>query len=259
MEYFVPRPHSQRDAAAPRDESLASFARGRLGREAFDRLVQPLVGGIYTADPEKLSLAATLPRFLQMEAEYRSLIRAAWQRRKSHHRMKTQASHERASGARYGMFVAPRDGMRAFVDAMTRAIRGVELRLNAPVHRLEPAPEGRWLLGSHESATDAFDAVILATSAHVAGHLLAPLDADLAADLSAIEYASTAIVCLGYRRSQFAHPLDGFGFVVPAIEKRRILAASFASVKFTGRAPGRPRVDSRLYWRCVAARTGRAR
>jgi oxygen-dependent protoporphyrinogen oxidase len=70
-EYFVP---ARRDAA---DESLASFATRRLGREAYERIVQPLVGGIYTADPERLSLQATLPRFLEMERRYGSLIRAA--------------------------------------------------------------------------------------------------------------------------------------------------------------------------------------
>jgi oxygen-dependent protoporphyrinogen oxidase len=236
LEYFLPRP--RRSAGAAKDESLASFARRRLGREAYQRLVQPLVGGIYTADPEKLSLAATLPRFLEMEQEYRSLIRAAWQERKSHPRMKAAAPGESASGARYGMFVAPRLGMTSLVEAIARAIPQVEVRLRTPIERLERSADSRWRVsigGSAPSVTH-FDAAILATPANVAAEMLAAVDSTLATELRAIEHASTAVVCLGYRRSQIEHPLDGFGCVVPTIEARQILAASFASVKFPGRA-----------------------
>jgi oxygen-dependent protoporphyrinogen oxidase len=260
LEYFMPRrrgaspsaasmsshsadlaARSPRDAAtaAPLvDESLASFARRRLGREAFERLVQPLVGGIYTADPEKLSVAATLPRFLELEREYRSLIRAAFQERKTHARMKVGQAHE-PSGVRYGMFVAPRDGMSSLVEAIRRRLTNVDVRLHAPVERLERTAQGRWRVFAAAVSPNAseFQAVIVATPATVTARLLGPEAKLLAGELRAIEYAGSAIVCLGYRRSQINHPLDGFGFVVPAVERRRILAASFASVKFPGRAP----------------------
>jgi oxygen-dependent protoporphyrinogen oxidase len=236
LEYFLPR--RQHSTGATNDESLASFARRRLGREAYQRLVQPLVGGIYTADPEKLSLAATLPRFLEMEAEYRSLIRAAWQERKSHPRMKAGAPGQSASGARYGMFVAPRHGMESLVSAITRTMPKVELRLRTPIERIERTADGRWQVSTGPAAPSIahFDAVILATSAHITAEMLAAVGSKLAAELRAIEHASTAVICLGYRRSQIEHPLDGFGCVIPAIESRQILAASFASVKFPGRA-----------------------
>jgi oxygen-dependent protoporphyrinogen oxidase len=229
-------------AAALADESLASFARRRLGREAFERLVQPLVGGIYTADPEKLSVAATLPRFLEMEREYRSLMRAAWQVRKSHARMKSHAPAERTSGARYGMFVAPRRGMAQLVEAICGKLSIVDVRLRTPVERLERTAQGRWRVvtlsaGEASPGANEYDAVIVATPAHAAWRLLGPDAKLLAGELRAIAYAGSAIVSLGYRRSQIDHPLDGFGFVVPAVERRRILAASFASVKFPGRAP----------------------
>jgi oxygen-dependent protoporphyrinogen oxidase len=221
------------------DESLASFTRRRYGREVFERLVQPLVGGIYTADPEKLSLAATLPRFLEMEHEYRSLIRATWELRKSHDRMKAEAPNHDASGVRYGMFVAPRNGMESLIEAMRRRLTTVEIRLHTPLERLERLPNGRWRTISPASSPPAceFDAVILATSAEVSAKLLGVDAKLLTSDLRSIEYAGCAIVCFGYRRSKIGHPLDGFGFVVPAVERRRILAASFASVKFAGRAP----------------------
>lgn len=260
LEYFIPRrrrvpssaagaPGHSPDLAAPSssdaelttpfiDESLASFARRRLGREAFERLVQPLVGGIYTADPEKLSVAATLPRFLEMEREYRSLIRAAFQERKTHARMKASEPHEPASGARYGMFVAPRQGMSSLIEGICRRLTSVEVRLHAPVERLEPTAQGRWRVVAGAS-TDAnyFDAVIVATPAPVTARLLGPDAKLLSGELREIQYAGIVIVALGYWRAQIAHPLDGFGFVVPAVERRRILAASFASVKFAGRVP----------------------
>lgn len=236
LEYFLPR--GRPTAGASADESLASFARRRLGREAYQRLVQPLVGGIYTADPERLSLAATLPRFLEMEAEYRSLIRAAFQERKTHPRMQASVPGQSASGARYGMFVAPRGGMSSLVEAIAGAMRNADVRLSTSIERLERTAEGRWRVSTSSPAHSVaeFDAVILATPAHVAADLLAAVDSTLAAELRGIEHASTAVVCLGYRRSQIEHPLNGFGCVAPAIEARQILAASFASVKFPGRA-----------------------
>ena len=201
--------------------------------------MQPLVGGIYTADPEKLSLAATLPRFLEMEHEYRSLIRAAWELRKSHARMKPDVADHEVSGVRYGMFVAPLHGMTSLIDAIRRRLTGVELRLRSPVERLERLPHGRWrTIGPAGSPPgNEFDAVILTTPAAVSARLIGVDAKLLSSELRSIEYAGCAIVCFGFRRSKIEHPLDGFGFVVPAVERRRILAASFASIKFTGRAP----------------------
>lgn len=212
------------------DESLTSFATRRFGQEAFQRLIQPIVGGIYTADPDKLSLAATLPQFLQMEREYGSVIRAT---RLAQHRAKRK---ETSSGARYGMFLAPRAGMQTLVDALAKALPPECLRLNTPVDRLSPQMDGTWTIQTG-TQTEQFSGVVLAIKAPLAGRLLMPTSPALAADLAHIPYAGAALVVLGVKREQITHPLDGFGFVVPAIEKRRILAGSFSSIKFAGRAP----------------------
>ena len=110
LEYFVPR------GGDSDDESLASFVRRRFGREMLERIAQPIVGGIYTADPEQLSLAATLPRFLQMERESGSLIRAA-------RRARGRRPAADASGARYGLFVSLQDGMSELPDALAARVR----------------------------------------------------------------------------------------------------------------------------------------
>ncbi len=117
-ERFVPR-RAGRD-----DESLASFARRRLGRETFERIVQPLVGGIYTADPEKLSLAATMPRFIDMERRYGSLIRAA----RSGHAASPAAGDE--SGARYGLFATLTAGLGSLVERLVERLPAGSLRLS---------------------------------------------------------------------------------------------------------------------------------
>ncbi len=230
-EYFVPR------RKAVGDESLASFVRRRLGREAFERIVQPLVGGIYAADPEKLSLQATLPRFVEMERRYGSLIRGAL-------RQRTASSEEEAeagSGARYGLFVTPRAGLSSMVEAIAARLPQWAIRLNCPVDEIAREPAGTWrlrLAPRGASAADLeCDGLIVTVPADRAAGLIESLDRELAANLARISYAGTVIVSLAYRRDKISHALDGFGFVVPAVEKRRILAGSFASVKFAGRAP----------------------
>lgn len=228
-EYFVPR---RRESG---DESLAAFARRRLGDEVFERLVQPLVGGIYTADSTKLSLAATMPRFLEMERRHGSLIRAAFRDRAS----KNEHEHA-ASGARYGMFVAPRGGMSQLVDALAARLPCESVHLSAPVESITPRAGGGFSVrcGGEHSGERSFDAVIVTLNAPVAANVLEPLSAPLADDLRKIPYASSAVAVMAYPREQIAHPLDGFGFVVPEIERRPILSVSFSSLKYEGRAPG---------------------
>ncbi|MGD9721841.1 MAG: protoporphyrinogen oxidase [Pirellulales bacterium] len=230
-EPLVPR---RQDGA---DESLGSFARRRLGREVFERIVQPLVGGIYTADPEKLSLRATLPRFLEMEQQHGSLVLAA-------RRQRGQAPGDDANaagGARYGMFVAPRNGMSSLVAAIAARLPTGTVRLQRRVQSVSRGAAGGWQARATtaDGQSEVLDCagLIMATPAAAAARLLQPIDAALAGELARIEYAGTAIVTQAYRRAQIAHALDGFGFVVPAREGRRILAGSFASVKFPGRAP----------------------
>ena len=233
-EYFIPR----RDENGS-DESLASFVRRRLGREAFERLVQPLVAGIYTADPEKLSLAATLPRFQDMEREHGGLIRAA--RRERARKASSDADEGRSNGARYDLFVTPRDGLSSVVAALAARLSANAVRINTPIRQI--ARIGNyWNLSAGRAVSPdqsrlEFDEIIIAAPAAVAASLLADVDRELAADLSAIEYAGAVVVSMAFDRHQIRHALDGFGFVVPAIERRRILSASFSSVKFPGRAP----------------------
>lgn len=216
------------------DESLAQFVRRRFGREALERMAQPMVGGIYTADPEQLSLRATMPRFLEMEREHRSLIRAMWKRG----RKQSTTESRSTSGARYSLFLSFDEGMKVLVDAIVARLGNVNIRLSTKVESLAfDSVSRRWKIGVGSGEWVGADAVCLALPAYTSASLLREVDAELAAELDAIPYASTATINLAYRRTDIPHPLDGFGFVVPAIEHRAILACTFSSVKFAGRAP----------------------
>jgi oxygen-dependent protoporphyrinogen oxidase len=219
------------------DESLAAFTRRRLGNEAFDHLVQPLVGGIYTADPEKLSMKATLSQFVEQERTYGGLIRAMWN---SARKTKTDVKPAE-SGARYGAFVAPKRGMQSLVDALAQKLPEAWKRLDSPVGDIRWAQDEQiWRIAVEPKAGEPYtaeaDDLIFAVPG-TKSNLLTSVSRDLAAAIAKIPHAGASVVILGVRRDQIQHPLDAFGVVVPAVEKRGVIAISFASVKFPGRAP----------------------
>ena len=215
------------------DESLAQFVTRRLGREALERMAQPMVGGIYTADPQYLSMQATMPQFLEMEQRHGSLIRAMLQKQRS-----ANSTAAGTSGPRYGLFVSFRHGMQTLVDTLVAHLPAGTVRRHTPVRRLQRLAETqRWLVHLDQQPALEADAVCVSLPAPQAGQLVCAVDDTLATALQAIPYASSAIVNLVCTRAQVSHPLDGMGFVVPAIEQRALLACSFSSVKFAGRAP----------------------
>ena len=230
-ERFVP---ASGDPAA--DESLASFAVRRLGREAFTALVQPLAAGIWTADPHHLSMAAACPEFFAMERTHGSL----WAGERA--RLRTTGGGGQATGARYGQFVTLAAGMEELPRRLAASLaeKGVAF-VPAAAGRLAREGDGRWripLVGGDESAAAiTADAVVVAVPAAVAARVVEGVDATLASDLEAIPYAGSAVVALGFPRHMVAHPLDAAGMVVPAAAGRRALAVSFSSSKFPGRAP----------------------
>ena len=230
IEPLIPR-RRQRD-----DESLAAFVRRRLGREVLERVAQPLAGGIYTADPAMLSVTATMPRFVEMERRYGSLIRG----------LKTAARSNRAaresSGARWSLFISFVNGIAQLTD--TLAIRlGNSLRYRAHVTGLErqtPAERPRrraWRLRLEDDLSVEADAIICTIPSYAAAPLLRPHSEALATMLEEIEYASAATVNMAFRETDFASVPQSFGFVVPAAERRKIIAGSFSSLKYNGRAP----------------------
>jgi protoporphyrinogen/coproporphyrinogen III oxidase len=211
------------------DESLGAFVRRRLGAEALERVAQPLVAGIYTADPDDLSLTATMPRFLELERVQRSVILGL-------RRALRRAPLPGTSGARWSLFVTFAGGMEELVSTLAARLPGGSVALKQRVSGLERVG-ARWRVVTVEGASVDADRVILATEAHATARLTRYLDPALATLLEEIPYASAATVSLGYRRADVPHPLDAFGFVVPRTEGKALLAGTFSSVKYPGRAP----------------------
>ncbi|MYA77116.1 MAG: protoporphyrinogen oxidase [Gemmatimonadetes bacterium] len=239
--------------SATGDESLGAFVRRRFGGEVLKRVVQPLIGGIYAGDPDTLSLKATIPRFFEMEQRHRSVIKAMVAQRRAAAKQQrgasagsTAAKHRgqasadsggpAGSGARYGELASFDRGMEIIVQALLQQLPSDAMHTQAEVTRLTRDGSG-WNLACGDGRDYHVDGVILAVPSRHAAELLHGTDSGLFEELAAIPHASSAVMNLAYRRSDVPHPLDCFGFVVPAVEGREIIACTFSSVKFPNRAP----------------------
>jgi oxygen-dependent protoporphyrinogen oxidase len=212
------------------DESLGMFVSRRLGREAYENLIEPLMSGIYAGDGDLLSLASTFPYLRDLELKYGSLARGALEMRKKSNGKAVQGSRS--------AFLTPTTGLAEIVEALVNYLQSnkVDLRLNTRVLHLDGPTPDTWNLTLDTGFIQA-DCIILATPAFVSGQLLASIAPKLASDLKSIPYASTATVTLAYRQSDLPRPLDGFGYVIPRREGRRALACTWTSTKFPHRAP----------------------
>ncbi len=226
-EPFLPK---KKDAE---DESIASFVRRRFGKEALERVAQPMIGGIYTGDPELLSLKAAMPRFFELEQKYGSLVRG----------LKTEAKNKKdpaelASGPRYSLFASFRGGMQTLSNTLVNSIAGQSVRTDHSVRAVEYDPTVRkWKLDLGEKGLKEFDVVCVALGTAGASLLLKKQAPKISQKLDLIPHESVATVNLVYKKDQISHRLDGFGFVVPKTENKTMIACSFSSQKFQGRAP----------------------
>ncbi len=226
-ELFLPRGEDRAD------ESLGAFVRRRFGVEILERVAQPLVGGIYAADPDQLSLAATMPRFREMEKKRRSVILSMWQEQKRRSR-NTAAG----SGARWSLFVTLIGGMQELVDALAKRLPEASIRLNSAVTGISrDGSSGDWHITVADGKVISAHAIVIATPAFRSASMLSAVAPNAADELNQITYASTATVSLGFRTADFPKMLNSFGFVVPAVERRKIMACTFSSLKYPGRAP----------------------
>ena len=245
LDVVVPRGSSQAD------ESLASFFRRRFGSQAFDRVLEPLMAGIYAGDAEQMSLKATFPRFLELEQQHGSIIRGMMAAKK-------KAPSTSAGGSKRTMFVSLRNGLGDLVTALTTRLtrQGVELRLGCQVDalRVRSHQPGRWMydLILNDGTALSTESLVLATPAYVSAELLRPLTPIAGGLLEMISYASTATIAMSYPASAVAGAVEGFGFIVPRKAGRDLIAATWTSLKWPHRAP----VDQVLA-RCYVGGVGR--
>lgn len=220
----------QRAKAVNGDESLGAFVSRRLGREAYENLIEPLMSGIYAGDGDQLSLASTFPYLRDLETKYGSLARGALQMRKQSHGKAVQGSRS--------AFLTPTTGLAEMVEALVEHLEtdNTDLRLNTKVISITQRYLG-FQVHLDDGTVLESDFLILATPAYVSGKLLARLNPGLGSVLQSIPYASTATVSLAYRLSDVPRALDGYGYVIPRREGRKALACTWTSTKFPHRAP----------------------
>jgi protoporphyrinogen/coproporphyrinogen III oxidase len=216
------------------EESVAAFVRRKFGHEILEYLVAPFVSGVYAGDPEKLSLKAAFPTLDEWERQYGSVLRGA---------MKSRPPKERRTGApplcsfAHGVATLPRAMATKLGDALQNGVRAVSVDFASAGQRAanSTACEIRIVQNGREHPVSA-NAVVIATPAYAAAHLLETFSSHLAQTLSGIAYAPVAVVASTYYRQQVGDPLEGFGFLVPRGEKVRTLGTVWNSSLFPDRA-----------------------
>lgn len=213
----------------PADISLAELVQSHFGREIVNYALNPFIGGVYAGDPRKLSARHSFPSLWAMEQEHGSLIRGQI----------AQAKKRRSEGIPRGGIISFKRGLQTLTDALADQLPEGALTLNASIETL--INDSHWHIiwndgqGAHN---EEFDLVISALPAgplsrlHVGTLAERPL-----ASLNGIIHPPVDSLVLGYRHDQISHPLDGFGMLVPEIEKRSVLGILFSSTLFPGRAP----------------------
>ncbi|MDY7104161.1 MAG: protoporphyrinogen oxidase [Actinomycetota bacterium] len=230
-----------RPTGGPGDESVRAFAARRIGPEAADHLVQPMVSGIYGGLADRLSLPACFPTMRAMEADHGSLTRAMVSRRRAARRDRRNGRGGPAVGGPAGpsgRLTTFRGGTHRLIDRLEER-HGAHIRTSLPISvvtRRDGNGDG-YEVHSASGEVLAAHRVVVATPAHAAATMLEPLSPALAGPLAQIPYAPIAVVGLGIRRADIDHDLDGFGFLVPPLEERAILGVIWTTSIFADRAP----------------------
>jgi protoporphyrinogen/coproporphyrinogen III oxidase len=214
------------------DETLAAFARRRLGREAYEKLIDPMASGIYAGNPETLSLRACFPKVHDLEKRYGGLIKGMLRLQRE---KKRQGSSEKVGAGPGGILTSFSGGMGVLVDAIRDRL-GDRLKLGSKVTGIDKKGGGYSLFFADGSSSDA-DTVVSASPAYAVSEMVKDLDKKLSGLVAEIPYPSLSVVCLGYRKEKIKMSVDAFGFLIPSRENRRILGTLYDSSIFPGRAP----------------------
>jgi oxygen-dependent protoporphyrinogen oxidase len=223
-EIFAPRSSSD-------DETLADFARRRLGREAYEKLIDPMASGIYAGNPEMLSLKSCFPRINEIEEKYGSLIRGMIRLQKE----TKKAGKPKVGAGPGGVLTSFYDGMGTVIDTLKANLKE-RLRVGSRIISVEKKGKGYRVHLLDGMIVEA-EVVVIAIPAYDASEILKNLDRSLSSILSEIPYPSVSVVCFGYKKERISHKLDGFGFLIPYRENRKVLGTLWDSSIFPNRAP----------------------
>ena len=225
-------------AAAPRgvDETLGDFGRRRLGTEALDKLIAPMVSGIFAGDPETMSLVSCFPRIAELEREYGGLVRAMILLARKKKKERAEGKVVSSAAGPGGVLTSFREGIQYLTDALAESLGGI-VETGRSVVAVEKSDTAPYRVRCEDGSDREADIVIIASPAFATAGMLNGLDPAMAAILNQIPYASMTVVCFGYERDRIAHPLDGFGYLIPKKEGRSTLGTLWDSSMFENRAP----------------------
>ena len=218
------------------DETLENFVVRRMGRECLDRLAEPLVGGVHASESSKMSLAATFPRLLEMEQTYGSLTKGFLAARRKVEEMRRRYPPKPGEKPRT-FFTSFLGGMQELTDRMADAAGRQKMRTGVAVTALRHAHGGAWTVLLSDGSTVDGDAVIIATESWAAGPLVRPHDEVIADALASIPASSSATISMAFNESEVGFDLNAFGVLCPLVERRALMAATYSSTKWPGRAP----------------------
>jgi len=218
------------------DETLESFVVRRMGRECLDRLAEPLVGGVHASDPAVMSLAATFPRLLEMEQNYGSLMRGFLNARKKVEEMRKKYPPKPGAKPRT-FFTSFTGGMQRLTDGMADAAGRDSITTGASVKGIERTDDGAWVVTLDDGSTERGDAVIVATESWAAEKIVRGVDEDITLALTGIPSSSSATVSIAFDEAELGIDTNAFGVLCPLVENRALMAATFSSTKWPGRAP----------------------
>jgi len=218
------------------DETLESFVVRRMGRECLDRLAEPLVGGVHASDPAKMSLAATFPRLLEMEQKYGSLTKGFLAARQKVEEMRRKYPPKLGEKPRT-FFTSFLNGMQQLTDRMADVAGRESMRAGIAVNALRRGGNREWSASLSDGSSVDGDAVILATESWAAEPLVRPIDEIIADALVSIPASSSATVSVAFNENEVGFDLNAFGVLCPLKEGRALMAATYSSTKWRGRAP----------------------
>ncbi|MBI4684030.1 MAG: protoporphyrinogen oxidase [Nitrospirae bacterium] len=213
------------------DETLADFAKRRLGKEAYEKLIDPMASGIYAGNPETLSLKSCFPKIYELENKYGSLIKGMIKLQKEAKRNRKA----KVTAGPGGVLTSFNDGMGMFIDSLRNFLKE-RLRVSSKVSAVAKKADGYAVHLSDGTVVES-EILVIASPAYAASEMLKGLNKKLASTIGEIPYPSVSVVCFGYKKERIAHKLNGFGFLIPYREKRKVLGTLWDSSIFPNRAP----------------------
>ncbi len=230
MEPLIPQYHSDVD------ETLAAFGRRRLGEEALNKLIAPMVSGIFAGNPETMSLKSCFPRIAELESQYGGLIKAMIRLAKKKKQEIAEGKVVASAAGPGGVLTSFRDGIQSLTDIMTTTLGPDTVLSGREVSQVTRAQDGSWRVATVQGELTA-DAVIIASPAYAAAAMTREQAPGVAELLDGIPYATMTIACFGYERQKIAHDLSGFGYLIAKAEGKNTLGTLWDSSIFANRAP----------------------